>query len=129
MEIKVNKEIRDYQESVLMGLNLRQTVCALLAVGAAVALYFWLEPLLGLETASWICVFGAAPFAVLGFVSYNKMPAEKLLLLWFRSEILEPRRLYFSSNNLYYEAVKDSLARKEKEARKHEGRKKSTETR
>ena len=52
MEIKINREIRDYHESMFMGLSLRQTLCSLLAVGAAVGLYFWLNPLLGMETAS-----------------------------------------------------------------------------
>lgn len=29
MEVKMNKEIRDYQESMFMGLDLRQCVCVL----------------------------------------------------------------------------------------------------
>ena len=91
-------------------------------------LYVWLNPILGMETASWVCVFGAAPFAVLGFVSYHKMPAEKFILEWFKSEVLEPHYLPFHPNNLYYEAMKDEIAKKEKEAmKKHESRKKSTE--
>ena len=49
MEIKINREIRDYHESMFMGLSLRQTLCSLLAVGAAVGLYFWLNPILGTE--------------------------------------------------------------------------------
>ena len=28
MEVKMNKEIRDYQESMFMGLDLRQCVCS-----------------------------------------------------------------------------------------------------
>lgn len=40
MEIKINREIRDYHESMFMGLSLRQTLCSLLAVGMAVGLYF-----------------------------------------------------------------------------------------
>lgn len=128
MEIKVNKEIRDYHESVFMGLSMRQTVCSALAIATAVGLYFWLNPILGMETASWVCVFGAAPFAVLGFVSYHKMPAEKFILEWFKSEVLEPHYLPFHPNNLYYEAMKDEIVKKEKEAmKKHESRKKSTE--
>ena len=79
MEIKINREIRDYHESMFMGLSLRQTLCSLLAVGAAVGLYFWLNPILGTEAVSWACMLGAAPFAALGFLSYHGMPAEKFL--------------------------------------------------
>ena len=118
MEIKINREIRDYHESMFMGLSLRQTIFSVLAILVAVGLYFWLNPILGTETVSWVCILGAAPFAVIGFVSYHGMPAEKFLWVWFRSEVLEPKQLCFRPNNLYYELMKDTIAKHEKEARK-----------
>ena len=121
MEIKINREIRDYHESMFMGLSLRQSIFSVLAIASAVGLYFWLQPVLGAEITSWVCVLGAAPFAVLGFVSYHGMPAEKFLWVWFRSEILEPKQLCFQPNNLYYELMKDTIVKHEKEAKaKHE---------
>ena len=121
MEIKINREIRDYHESMFMGLSLRQTIFSVLAILVAVGLYFWLNPILGTETVSWVCVLGAAPFAVIGFVSYHGMPAEKFVWVWFRSEILEPKQLCFRPNNLYYELMKDTIVKHEKEAKaKHE---------
>ena len=118
MEIKINREIRDYHESMFMGLSLRQTLCSLLAIGAAVSLYFWLHPILGTELVSWACILGAVPFALLGFVSYHGMSAEKFLWVWFRSEILEQRIFCFKPTNLYYELMKDTIAKHEKEAKK-----------
>ena len=121
MEIKINREIRDYHESMFMGLSLRQTIFSVLAILVAVGLYFWLNPILGTETVSWVCILGAAPFAVIGFVFYHGMPAEKFLWVWFRSEILEPKQLCFKPNNLYYELMKDTIVKHEKEAKaKHE---------
>ena len=117
MEIKITREIRDYHESMFMGLSLRQSIFSVLAIASAVGLYFWLQPVLGAEITSWVCVLGAAPFAVLGFVSYHGMPAEKFLWVWFRSEILEPKRLCFKPNNLYYELMKDTIAKHEKEVK------------
>ena len=117
MEIKINREIRDYHESMFMGLSLRQSIFSVLAIASAVGLYFWLQPVLGAELVSWVCVLGAAPFAVLGFVSYHGMPAEKFLWVWFRSEILEPKQLCFRPNNLYYELMKDTIVKHEKEAK------------
>ena len=87
MEIKINKEIRDYTESVFFGLSLRQFACALGAVGAAVGCYFGLRNVLGTDITTWICLFAAAPFAALGFVKYNGMNAEQLAMAWFRSEV------------------------------------------
>ena len=40
MEVKINKEIREYSESIFFGLNLRQLIFSLLAMGAAVTVYF-----------------------------------------------------------------------------------------
>lgn len=118
MEIKINREIRDYHESMFMGLSLRQTLFSVMAILVAIGLYFWLNPILGTETVSWICILGAAPFAALGFVSYHGMSAEKFLWVWFRSEILEPKQLCVRPNNLYYELMKDTIAKHEKEAKK-----------
>ena len=117
MEIKINREIRDYHESMFMGLSLRQSIFSVLAIASAVGLYFWLQPVLGAEITSWVCVLGAAPFAVLGFVSYHGMPAEKFLWVWFRSEVLEPKQLCFKPNNLYYELMKETIAKHEKEVK------------
>ena len=50
MEIKINKEIRDYTESMFFGLSMRQLFFSIAAIGIAVLLYFILKPLAGLET-------------------------------------------------------------------------------
>ena len=79
MEVKINKEIRNYTESMFFGLSLRQFIFSLLACGVAVGLYFILRPYFGIETLSWVCILGAAPFAVMGFVKYNGMTAEQFV--------------------------------------------------
>ena len=109
MEIKINREIRDYTESMFFGLSLRQLVFSLAAVSVAVGIYFFLEPRLGMETVSWLCVVGAAPFAALGFVRYNGMTAERFAWAWLRSEFLVPKRLTFRAANIYYEALRPTL--------------------
>ena len=118
MEVKINREIRQYTESVFFGLSLRQFVFSLLAVGVAIVLYFLLRGHFNLETVSWMCILGSAPFAALGFLTYNGMPAEKFLWAWVRSEIIEPKRLVFGTKNYYYDALKDLITAHEKEAYK-----------
>ena len=44
MEVKINREIRNYTESMFFGLSFRQFVFSLLAVGVAIVLYFALKP-------------------------------------------------------------------------------------
>ena len=109
MEVKINREIRNYTESMFFGLSMRQFVFSVLAILVAVGLYFLLKPHFGTETVSWMCILGAAPFAALGFITYHGMIAEQFLWAWLRSELLEPKELRFKSSNLYYEALKDKL--------------------
>lgn len=119
MEEKINQEIRNYSEVMFFGLTMRQTVFSALALVVAVLLYFLLRPYFGLETLSWVCILGAAPFAALGFVSYHGMTAEKLLWVWIRSELLEPRHFPCVPKNLYYEMMKDSAAVRREEAKRN----------
>lgn len=109
MEVKINREIRNYTESMFFGLSMRQFIFSALAILIAVGLYFLLKPHFGTETVSWMCILGAAPFAALGFITYHGMTAEQFLWAWLRSELLEPKELRFESSNLYYEALKDKL--------------------
>ena len=112
MEVKINKDIREFSESVFFGLSLRQFIFSVLACVVAVILYFALKPFFGIETLSWICILGAAPFAVLGFVKYNGMTAEKFVIAFLKSEFLIPKKLTFKANNIYYEAFKPTIYRK-----------------
>ena len=50
MEVKINREIRNYTESMFFGLSLRQLIFSALAVAVAVGLYFLLKPYVGTET-------------------------------------------------------------------------------
>jgi len=118
MEVKINREIRNYTESMFFGLSMRQFFFSVAAMGVAVLLYFLLKPYFGTETVSWMCILGAAPFAAMGFITYHGMTAEKFLWAWLRSEMLEPKQLKFESENYYYAAMKDLIAAHEKEVYK-----------
>ena len=109
LEVKINREIRNYTESMFFGLSMRQFIFSVLAILVAVGLYFLLKPHFGTETVSWMCILGAAPFAALGFITYHGMTAEQFLWAWLRSELLESKELRFEASNLYYEALKDKL--------------------
>ncbi|MEG1407036.1 MAG: PrgI family protein, partial [Ruthenibacterium sp.] len=113
MEIKINKEIRDYTESVFFGLSARQCVFSVLALAVAVGLYFFLRPYVGIETVSWMCMLGAAPFAACGFFRYHGMNAEQCLIAWLKCQLLLTRQLIFLPENSYYSALKTLIAKYE----------------
>ena len=122
LEVKINKEIRDYTESVYFGLSLRQFIFSILACGMAVVLYFIFRPYFGIETLSWLCILGAAPFAAIGFIKYNGMNAEEFVLAYIRSEWLTPKELTFKPENYYCNLLKG-------DDKKNENNKKSIQTR
>ena len=96
MEVKINREIRNYTEAMFFGLSLRQFIFSACACVVAVGIYFLLKPYVGTETVSWMCILGAAPFA----------------------EFLMPKKLTFRSTNTYCELFKPSIEAKAKEAMK-----------
>lgn len=114
MEVKINKEIRNYTESMFFGLSLRQFIFSVLACGVAMGLYFLLRLRFGTETLSWVCILGAFPFAAMGFIKYNGMTAEQFVWAWLKSEFLMPKKLMFLPDNLYYETVKPTIEAYEK---------------
>lgn len=116
MEVKINKEIRNYSENIYFGLNLRQFIFSLLGCIMSVILYFILKPYLGIETLSWVCIFGVVPFAAIGFLKYNGMTCEQLLIAFIKSEILTPKHLVFNPINYYDELEKEN--KNEKKQRK-----------
>jgi len=113
MEVRINKEVRDYQESIFFGLSLRQLLFALLAVLVAVGVYFGLKDIVGSGEIGWVCVLAAFPFALGGFFTYNGMTFERFLLAVIRSELLYPRKLVFKSENLYAKALENSTIKEE----------------
>ena len=108
MERKINKEIREYREAMFWGLTLRQFLFSILGLGISVGIYFLLRGRLGMEAVSWACIFGMLPCAMLGFVTYNKMPAEKFLWAMIKTELLTPKQLIFKPKNLCYALCKTS---------------------
>ena len=115
LEVKINREIRNYTESMFFGLSLRQFIFSVLACGVAVGLYFLLKPYVGTETVSWMCLLGSAPFAALGFIQYHGMNAEQFIWAWIKSEILVPKCMVFQPENIYYEALKNCIDDHQKE--------------
>lgn len=113
MEVKINREIREYTESLFFGLSLRQFFFSVLAIILAIGLYFGLRGRFGVETLSWMCILGAAPCAALGFIRYHGMTAEQLLWTYIKSEFLMPKRLVFKPTNFYYETLKRNMQQRE----------------
>lgn len=109
MEVHINTEVKEYKESIVLGLTLRQTLCSVLAIGTAVGIYFGFIDILGKETVSWLCLVCAAPFAVAGFFKYNGMALEKFLYEVIYTYLFRSDLLLYKSQNWYYDVYKEGL--------------------
>lgn len=123
MEIKINKEVRSYTESIFFGLSPRQFIYSILACLVAVIIYFLTIDTLGMETTSWLCMLGAVPFASIGFITYQSMTMEKIVLEFFKSILLKRTELLDKPINLYYELAKPIIERSKKEELKRNAKK------
>lgn len=88
MEIKVNKDIRQYKETLFLGLTMRQAVCSVLALGVAVGLFFLLRPALGTEGVSWVCIARRGPLCRCRIFQLPWHDPRTIRLAWFKSEWL-----------------------------------------
>lgn len=119
-EIKINKEIRDYTESILLGLSLRQTIFSILACVIACGLYFLFKERFGTEVTSWLCMLGAAPFAAFGFIRFQGMYTEDIVKMTISSFVLSTRNLINVPFNLYYEILEPFINQSRKESIVHD---------
>lgn len=119
-EIKINKEIRDYTESIFFGLSLRQSIFSMLACAIACILYFSFSNTLGMEITSWLCMLGAAPFAALGFIRLQGMYAEEILQTAIHSLLLSHTDLLNKPFNLYEILLQPHINEVRKESISHD---------
>ena len=119
-EIKINKEIRDYTESIFFGLSLRQSIFSIIACIIACGLYFLFKERLGTEMTSWLCMLGAAPFAAFGFIRFQGMYTEDIVKTVFNSLLLSSRDLINKPFNLYDEVFEPMIKQSRKESIVHD---------
>ena len=100
MEVKMPRDILLYNEAIFFGLSLRQFLFSVLALGSAVGAYFLLNPRIGTEATSWVCMIATGPFAVLGFIKPHGVTAEKFAVAWVKS-FLFPSVLVYRAENTY----------------------------
>ena len=127
MEVKINREIRDYTESIFFGLSIRQFVYTCLSCISAIIVFFLFRNILGLEIVSWLCMLSASPFIFLGFFTYNQMNANDFLISIIKSEFLTKKYLNFKSKNMYVEILNEIENEKKKRKRNDKNTKRNKE--
>ena len=73
MVIEINKDIDHYQESVAMGLNVKQIIFSVASIIVGGSMVLLLYHYIGLTGAAYVAIPCVAPIALGGFYSYNGM--------------------------------------------------------
>ena len=101
MDIKVNKEIRQYKEKIYFNLTLRQLVCTVLGLAIAVPTYFWGKDYIGEDAAAWIIIIFVMPIFAIGYLNINNMTFEKLLIQILKFELVNPKKRIYKTESIY----------------------------
>lgn len=73
MVIEINKDIERYQESVALGLTVKQLAFSIASVAVGGSMVLLLYRYIGLTGAAYVTIPCVAPIALGGFYSYNGM--------------------------------------------------------
>lgn len=114
MQIKSNKEVRDYKEVVYFGMTVRQLLFTGLAGGAALGVYFLCHRRMPMEMVSWLCMAAAVPFGAFGFVHWHGLPFEQIVLVFIRSRLVLGRPVFFRPENPLRAAITENRKQKGK---------------
>ena len=113
-EVKVNKDIAEYEENVFFGLTLRQLGWGVLAVAAAVSIYVLTNLSMGETASALLAILAAAPFACLAFLKWHGLSAYGAAKKILRA-LKAPRKLCFRSTTMYLDAVLEKKRKKGKQ--------------
>lgn len=108
MQISINKEIRNYTDSIFFGLSSRQFTFSCIACVIVGITYLKLNSILGMEITSWLCILIAMPFAVLVFITFQGLTFEQIIVEAIASVIL--------SSKFIQQAIHSSNNKKDKES-------------
>lgn len=114
IDIRVHDEISNVAERYY-GFTFRQWIFGILTGIVVIPTWFYLSPILGDDTTSWIVIIEALPIVFIGFIPVQEMPAEKIIPYWIRHYLKLAKPLEYKTDKQLLE---------EKEAKKRKKHKK-----
>lgn len=97
IEVRIPKEIMEYQEKIMFGLSIRQLLSFAAALVIGVTTYLITAKVWGEDLAGYIVIFEVMPIFAIGFIQKNGFPFEKYMGLMIRHMFGYRRRRYQTS--------------------------------
>jgi hypothetical protein len=107
IEIRVPKEIQNFQEKFLFNLTLRQIIAVVVMAAINVPLYILLRGPIGDSLAGFVVMIVAVPIGAYGFVKYNGMVFEKLFEAILTTMVIYPQKRIYETENIYVELARE----------------------
>lgn len=101
MEVKINREIRDVKERVLMGFTFRQAAFLALGLSIAAALFLLLRSVIDMTTLTVLCAIAGMPVILIGFADHQHMSGTDLVLEFIQSYFLMKHETQHVPKNMY----------------------------
>lgn len=102
--IKIPKEIRDYQDKIWGGFTWRQILSLVLAGAVGAPVFLKVREWFGVDCAGWSVIAVGAPIIAFGFwKSEDNITLEKYIAKYIKFNILYPKKRKYETNNLYRE--------------------------
>lgn len=120
IEIKITKELGNYEPKFIGPLTLRQVICLIIAFPAAYGTYRGLSPIISSDIAGIFCMLIGAIPCLFGWVKPYGMHTEKFLKSIFVNVILAPQKRKYKTVNTLEKIIKyeENLEKKEESENK-----------
>lgn len=102
MEVKLIDDILDYEENILIGMSLRQTVLSVIGVILIAVSYFLTYTYFNSQAASYVAIGLGLPCFLFAFLRPQKMRLEKYIAVWIRTNLLSLRFRVWQTENIFY---------------------------
>ena len=132
VEVRIPKEITEYQEKIMFGLSIRQLVCTVIAIVISVPSYIFLMNKIGQELTGYIVMIEVVPFIAIGYLKPKGLKFEKVLVMFLKHQFGKSRRNYKTvvqvdlseggnENDIKKKSNKKPIRRKVEEEREYKG--------
>lgn len=132
VEVRIPKEITEYQEKIMFGLSIRQLVCTVIAIVISVPSYIFLMNKIGQELTGYIVMIEIVPFIAIGYLKPKGLNFEKVLVMFLKHQFGKSRRNYKTvvqvdlleggnENDIKKKSNKKPIRRKVEEEREYKG--------
>jgi hypothetical protein len=127
ISVKINKNVGEYKSKIAMGMNLRQIICFVIAIGIGVPLHFFLNRLgWGSDIIGFIDIGVILPVLAIGFFKPKNMYAEKYVWQRLKNEVVYPKVRKYKTQSDYDYFIKVLRAEERKEYKKSKFKNKKT---